>query len=137
MNGANQVSLQRCAPAWTNDKKALFAESVQPLVRNLLERTSVASIQVHGLLKSQSADDREEAWAEIEARLGFVQSGFLKPEMRSPRWGSGPHGPSQMPLIIGLFGVPKKMIRTESGDNPILTASAKTVLVNTLARELT
>lgn len=126
-----------CAGLDNMTEKALFAESVQPLVRNLLERASVASIQVHGLLESQSADDREEAWAEIEARLGFVQSGFLKPEMRSPRWGERSAWAITNAIDNWLIRCAEKNLRTEPGDNPVLTASAKTLLVNTLVRELT
>ena len=131
------------------DDKDRFAESVHPLAQSILERAGIASLQVHALLErhfesrrkegyteNRLEDDREEAWAEIEARLGFVQLGFLRPELRSPQWAERAAWAITNAINHWLIREAKKRTRTEPGPSPILTDAGKTVLVNALAKGL-
>lgn len=126
-----------CAGLGNRTEKDLFYESVQPLARNILERANIASIQVRTRLEDQTEDDREEAWGEIEARLDFVQFRFIKPELRTPKWAKRAAWAISDAIAPWLIQQAGKRNLSEAGPKLILTASAKTVLVDAFARELT
>jgi hypothetical protein len=146
----NSGQLSRlCAGLDNRAEKDRFAQSVQPLAQDILERARVACRQVEALLEhhseglrkagwteSQVENDREEAWAEIEARLGAVQFGFLKPGLRSPEWSERAAWAITNDIDRWLIRESKKKIQTEPREHLILTDSAKTVLVNVLANVL-
>lgn len=147
----NSGQLSRlCAGLGNRAEKDRFAQSVHPLAQDILKRARIASIQVEALLErhseslrkagwteSQVEDDREEAWAEVEVRLGVVQFGFLKPELRSPEWGERTAWAITNAIDHWLIRESKKKVQTESEERPILTDSAKMALLNALAKGLT
>jgi hypothetical protein len=123
-----------CSGLGNRTEKDLFSESVQPLAQNILENARNASLQVKALLERQSEETRDEAWAEIGAQVGFVQLGFITPALRSPKWAERAAWAVTNALSDWLL---KQAKQTAPGPTEllVLTASAKTVLVATLARE--